>query len=157
MQERILKALRCQKFMLTPLRGVHCDRHGKLGSLIAEGLKAGRKKARAEWRMMFLDLLEDEGWPIFLPVTLTVDIPDDLAAELGVGFQNLGRAALEALAAEAYSKEVLSLEQIRRMLGLGSLWEAQAMLSRHAVWPDQSAEEILADARRSFEFRQAIA
>ena len=93
----------------------------------------------------------------FLPMTLTVDIPDDLAAELGVGFQNLGRAALEALAAEAYSKEVLSLEQIRRMLGLGSLWEAQAMLSRHAVWPDQSAEEILADARRSFEFRQAIA
>ena len=93
----------------------------------------------------------------FLLVTLTVDIPDDLAAELGVGFQNLGRAALEALAAEAYSKEVLSLEQIRRMLGLGSLWEAQAMLSRHAVWPDQSAEEILADARRSFEFRQAIA
>lgn len=143
--------------MLPPLRGVHCDRNGKLGSLIAEGLKAGRKKARAEWRMSFLDLLKDERWHIFLPMTLTVDIPDDLAADLGAGFQNLGRAALEALAAEAYSKEVLSLEQIRRMLGLGSLWEAQAMLSRHAVWPDQSAEEILADARRSFEFRQAIA
>ena len=56
-------------------------------------------------------------------MTLTVDIPDDLAAELGAGFQNLGRAALEALAAEAYSKEVLSLE-------LDLLWEAQAMLSR---------------------------
>lgn len=107
--------------------------------------------------MAFLDLLEDETWHIFLPMTLTVDIPDDLAADLGAGFQNLGRAALEALAAEAYSKEVLSLEQIRRMLGLGSLWEAQAMLSRHAVWPDQSAEQILADARRSLEFRQAIA
>ena len=143
--------------MLLLLRCVHCDRNGKLGSLIAEGLKAGRKKARAEWRMSFLDLLKDERWHIFLPMTLTMDIPDDLAAELGVGFQNLGRAALEALAAEAYSKDVLSLEQIRRMLGLGSLWEAQAMLSRHAVWPDQSAEEILADARRSFEFRQAIA
>ena len=73
------------------------------------------------------------------------DIPDDLAAQLGAGFQNLGRAVLESLAAEAYSKEVLSLEQIRRMLGLGSLWEAQAMLSRHGMWPDQSAEEILAD------------
>ena len=147
--------------MLPPLRGVHCDRNGKLASLIAEGFKAGRKKARAEWRMSFLesflDLLEDERWHIFFLMTLTMDIPDDLAADLGAGFQNLGRAALEALAAEAYSKEVLSLEQIRRMLGLGSLWEAQAMLSRHAVWPDQSAEEILADARRSFEFRQAIA
>jgi len=88
-------------------------------------------------------------------MTLTVDIPDDLAADLGAGFQNLGHAALEALAAEAYSKEVLSLEQIRRMLGLGSLWDAQAMLSRHGVWPDQSAEEILADARRSYDFRHA--
>ena len=65
MQERILKALRCQKFMLPPLRGVHCDRNGKLGSLIAEGFKAGRKKARAEWRMSFLDLPEDERWHIF--------------------------------------------------------------------------------------------
>jgi hypothetical protein len=89
-------------------------------------------------------------------VTLTVDIPDDLAAELGAGFQNLGRAALEALAAEAYSKEVLSLEQIRRMLELSSLREAQAMLSKHAVWPDQSAEEILADASRSCKLRHAI-
>jgi hypothetical protein len=89
-------------------------------------------------------------------VTLTVDIPDDLAAELDAGFLNLGRAALEALAAEAYSKEVLSLEQIRRMLELSSLWEAQAMLSRRAVWPDQSAEGILADASRSFKFRHAI-
>lgn len=89
-------------------------------------------------------------------MTLTVDIPDDLAAELGAGFQNLGRAALEALAAEAYSKEVLSPEQIRRMLELSSLREAQVMLSKHSVWPDQSAEEILADASRSFKFRHAI-
>ena len=84
---------------------------------------------------------------------VTVNIPDDLAAELGAGFQNLSRAALEALAAEAYSKDVLSLEQIRRMLELDSRWEAQAVMSRHGVWPGQSGEEILADARRSFEFR----
>jgi hypothetical protein len=89
-------------------------------------------------------------------MTLTVTIPDDLAAELGVGFQNLGRAALEALASEAYSKEVLSLDQVRRLLELESRWEAQAVMSRHGVWPDQSAEEILADARRSSEFRHAI-
>jgi hypothetical protein len=44
-------------------------------------------------------------------MTLTVNIPDDLAEELGAGFKNLGRAALEALAAEAYAKDVLSLEQ----------------------------------------------
>lgn len=89
-------------------------------------------------------------------MTLTVNIPDDLAAELGAGFQNLGRAALEALAAEAYSKEVLSLDQVRRMLELGSRWEAQAVLSKHGMWPDHSAEEILEDARRSSEFRHGV-
>lgn len=89
-------------------------------------------------------------------MTLTVNIPDDLAAELGNEFQNLGHAALEALAADAYAKEVLSLEQVRRMLDLGSRWEAQAVLKQHGVWPVHSAEEILQDARSSFEFRNAI-
>jgi hypothetical protein len=65
-------------------------------------------------------------------------------------------AALEALAAEAYSKEVLSLDQVRRMLELGSRWEAQDVLSKHGMWPDHSAEEILEDARRSSEFRHAV-
>lgn len=86
---------------------------------------------------------------------LTVTIPDDLAAELGAEFQNLGRAALEALATEAYAKDVLSLEQVRRMLELESRWDAQALLSRHGVWPGQTAEELLADASRSSEFRHA--
>jgi len=87
---------------------------------------------------------------------LTVNIPDDLAAELGAEFENLGHAALEALAAEAYAKDVLSLEQVRRLLELESRWEAQAVLSRLGAWPSQSADEILEDARRSFEFRNAV-
>jgi hypothetical protein len=87
---------------------------------------------------------------------VTVNIPDDLVSELGNGFGNLGRAALEALAAEAYSKDVLSLEQIRRLLELESRWEAQEVLGRYGVWPGQSAAEILEDARRSSEFRQAV-
>lgn len=89
-------------------------------------------------------------------MTLTVTIPDDLAAELGAGFQNLGRAALEALAADAYTKEVLSLEQVRRMLELESRWEAQTVLKQHGAWPGHSAEEILQDARSSSEFRKAV-
>lgn len=86
---------------------------------------------------------------------LTVNIPDDLAAALGAGFQNLNRAALEALAVEAYAKDVLSLEQVRQMLTLDSRWEAQAFLSEHGAWPGQSAEEILADASNSSALRQA--
>lgn len=89
-------------------------------------------------------------------MTLTVNIPDDLAVELGAQFQNLGRAVLEALAAEAYAKDILSLEQVRRLLELESRWDAQAVLSRLGAWPGHSSEEILSDARRSFEFRHAV-
>ncbi len=87
---------------------------------------------------------------------LTMNIPDDLSSELNAGFQNLGRAALEALAAEAYDKDVLSLEQVRRLLEMESRWEAQEFLSRHGVWPGQSAEEILKDAASSSKFRAAF-
>jgi len=53
-------------------------------------------------------------------MTLTVNIPDDLAYALGEGYEDLGCAAQEALAAEAYSLDLLSLEQVRRLLDLES-------------------------------------
>jgi hypothetical protein len=84
---------------------------------------------------------------------LTMKIPDDVSSDLQAGFENLGRAALEALAAEAYEKDVLSLEQVRRLLELESRWLAQEVLSRHGVWPGQSADEILQDAANSSRFR----
>ena len=87
---------------------------------------------------------------------LTMNIPDELSPELSAGFRDLGRAALEALAAEAYEQEVLSLEQVRRMLGLESRWDAQDVLCRHRVWPRQTAGEILEDAATSAHFRAAI-
>lgn len=87
---------------------------------------------------------------------LTMIIPDDLSSELNAGFKNLGRAALEALAAEVYEKDVLSLEQIRRLLEFESRWEAQEVLARHGVWPGQSADEILQDAATSSNFRAAV-
>jgi hypothetical protein len=63
---------------------------------------------------------------------------------------------LEALAAEAYAKDVLSLEQVRKMLGLESRWGAQELLRCHGVWPGQSAEEIFEDAEVSCRFRGVL-
>lgn len=57
-----------------------------------------------------------------------------------------GFSALEALAAAAYEKDVLSFEQVRRLLGLESRWEAQDVLSSHGVWPGTTLEEVLQDA-----------
>ena len=88
-------------------------------------------------------------------MTLTVHIPGDLAGELGAGFEDFGLAALEALAAEAYGKGVLSLEQVRTLLELGSRWEAQAVLARHGAWPGPPAEKILTDAHQSSKYNLA--
>jgi flagellar hook-basal body protein len=61
-----------------------------------------------------------------------------------------------AQAAEAYAKDVLSLEQIRRLLGLTSRWEAQDVLCSHGVWPGQSADEVVQDADTSARFRATL-
>ena len=86
---------------------------------------------------------------------VNMEIADDMAGVLQVGFHNLNQAALEALAADACSKELLSLEQVRRMLNLESRWDAEAILSKQGAWPGHSAEEIFSDARTLAKFRHA--
>ena len=78
-------------------------------------------------------------------MTVTMTIPDDLSDELSATFPNMGRAALEALAATAYSHDTLSLAQVRRLLGLASRWEAQSVLSKHGVWPGTTVEDVRSD------------
>ena len=84
---------------------------------------------------------------------MTVTIPDDLSRELSAKFNNLSQAALEALASEAYENNVLSLEQVRRMLDLPSRWEAQAVLSSHGVWPGTTAEDFRSDLETLIDLR----
>ena len=52
---------------------------------------------------------------------------------------------MEAVAARAYESGVFSEEQVRRMLGLGSCWEAREVLSRYRVWPGNTAEDVAGD------------
>jgi hypothetical protein len=87
-------------------------------------------------------------------MTVTLDIPEDLSAALSARMGNLNRAAMEALAAQAYAAACFSVEQVRRLLGLESKWDAIEVLSRHSVWPGHSADEIVADARVAEEFLQ---
>ncbi|MDB6004971.1 MAG: hypothetical protein JWR15_1958 [Prosthecobacter sp.] len=87
-------------------------------------------------------------------MTVTLDIPEDLSAALSARMGNLNRAAMEALAAQAYAAACFSVEQVRRLLALESKWDAIEVLSKHSVWPGQSADEIVADARVAEEFLQ---
>ncbi len=68
-----------------------------------------------------------------MPITVTLEIPEDLAAILGAGGRDLSRAALEALAVEEYRARRLSDAQFRRLLGLSRL-EADGLLKAHGTW-----------------------
>ena len=97
--------------------------------------------------------LPPHGAAVVWGMTVTLTIPDDLSRELSAKFNNLSQAALEALASEAYENDVLSLEQVRRMLDLPSRWEAQAVLSSHGVWPGTTAEDFRSDLETLIEVR----
>jgi hypothetical protein len=79
------------------------------------------------------------------PMTVTLDIPEEVSHSLVAKFGSLSRAAMETLAAKAYEQDCLSLEQVRSMLALESRWEAQAVLSRLGVWPGTTVEDFRAD------------
>jgi hypothetical protein len=75
---------------------------------------------------------------------ITLEIPDELSSP---PFGDPSRIALEALAAKAYEEGVLSEEQVRRMLGLPSCWEAREVLSKHGVWPGTTMDDVLSDLK----------
>jgi hypothetical protein len=80
---------------------------------------------------------------------ITLEIPDELSLP---PFGDPSRIAMEALAARAYEEGILSEEQVRRMLGLDSCWDAREVLSNHGVWPGTTVEDILRDAETAAAF-----
>ena len=62
---------------------------------------------------------------------VTLEIPDELAACLTSPGQEPARAALEALALEAYRQRRISGYQLRTLLGLPSRLELDAFLRAH--------------------------
>jgi hypothetical protein len=85
---------------------------------------------------------------------MVLEIPDDISAELDEKLGNAAAATLEALAAAAYARDVLSLEQVRRLLGLDNEWQARAVLSRHDAWPAMSVEDFREDVAELESFRR---
>jgi len=80
-----------------------------------------------------------------MSMKMVLDIPDEISAELCRKLADPARAALEALAAAAYRQDILSLEQVRRLLGLESMWDAKAVLSNHGAWPGNDVDDFRED------------
>lgn len=75
-------------------------------------------------------------------MTVTINIPDSVSGALTAKLGNLGRVAMECLAAKAYSEGCLGLEGVRKMLDLPSRWEAEALLKQHGVWPGLTVDDL---------------
>jgi hypothetical protein len=64
---------------------------------------------------------------------ITIEIPDELAAALAPPGLDPARAALEALALEAYRERRLSAYQLRTLLGIPSRFDLDGFLKEHKV------------------------
>jgi hypothetical protein len=90
----------------------------------------------------------------FTIVRLTLDIPDEFASQVAPSGHDPARAALEAIALEAYREQRLTKEQIRRFLGLSTGYEVDGFLKERGIYLDLSAEDVEQDAAASREFRK---
>ena len=83
---------------------------------------------------------------------ITIEIPDDLAGKLSAPGQDPARAALEAIAVEAYRQQRLSAYQLRTLLGIGSRYELDGFLKERQIY-DYTLEDFEKDLAANRELR----
>jgi hypothetical protein len=65
---------------------------------------------------------------------ITLELPEDIAADLAAKGEDLSRTALEAFALEAYRAQKLSTAQLKRVLGYQTRLQVHAFLKAHDVY-----------------------
>jgi Uncharacterised protein family (UPF0175) len=65
---------------------------------------------------------------------IKLELPEDIAQQLESRWKDLPRAALESLALEAYRSRVLTVAQLRRLLGFETRMQLDAFLKKHEVY-----------------------
>lgn len=81
-------------------------------------------------------------------MTVTLTIPDALAASLSQRQPSLPRVLLDGFAVEAYRQGVLSAAEVRVLMGHDSRWETENFLAAHEAWPGTTADEVAEDGRK---------
>ena len=73
---------------------------------------------------------------------MIVDLPisQPLSEVLRDRLPDMARAALEGVALKGYRQGVLSLAQVRELMGFDSRWEAQEFLASFGSWPEYDPE-----------------
>jgi hypothetical protein len=75
-------------------------------------------------------------------VTITLELPEDIARQLSTAWRDLSRAAMEGLALEAYRARKLNSDQMRRLLGFETRFELDGFLKQHGVWLEYSVDDL---------------
>lgn len=80
-------------------------------------------------------------------MTIQIQLPDELSDALAASGGDLSRAALEAIALEAYREHKLSTAQLQRLLGFDSRYQLEGFLKERQVWLDYSWQNLEQDHR----------
>ena len=75
---------------------------------------------------------------------LILNLPDELSAALSGSGQELSRAALEAIALEAYRERKLTAAQLR-ILGFETRYQLDGFLKEHEVWLEYTWQDLEQD------------
>ena len=82
-------------------------------------------------------------------MTLTVQIPDDVAGALTSPGQEPSRAVLEAVALEGYRTRRLSESAVRRLLGFGTRTQVHGFLKQHGVSSHYGLDDLEHDMQEA--------
>ena len=89
-------------------------------------------------------------FPYTHTVRISLDIPDDLVQQLAEKGKDLSRAALEALAIDAYRMNRITGLQLRTLLNIPSRYELDGFLKHHGVPLDYTIEDFEQDRKTLF-------
>jgi hypothetical protein len=78
---------------------------------------------------------------------ITLELPEDIAADLAAKGEDLSRTALEAFALEAYRTQKLSTAQLKRVLGYQTRVQVHAFLKAHDVYLHYTMADLDHDRR----------
>ena len=85
---------------------------------------------------------------------ISIDLPDDLVARLVDADQDLSRAALEALAIDAYRMNRITGQQLRQLLDIRSRYDLDGVLKRHGVPLEYTLDEFEREGETSARLRE---
>ncbi len=84
---------------------------------------------------------------------VTLNIPDELAAQIISEGKDPSRTALEALVLEGYRTEQMSEAEIRQLLGFETRMEVHAFLKEHGAFLHYSISDAAKDRETALRLR----